>query len=408
MSIAATTHSAANTPITTAVYTTVLRTRFRGLDARDGLLIRGPAGWGEFCPFWEYDDAESLPWLRAAWEAAYVGWPTPVRNAIPGNVTVPAVGPEDAARIVRESGGCTTAKVKVAQRDRAGYLEPLDAEIERLAVVRDALDAEIGTTVSATARVRQRGRAGETNPSARATQKPRAAAGGEIGIGDDESRAPGSAGPPAATGKIRIDANGAWTVEEALRRLRELDRAAGGLEYVEQPCATVPELAAVRRASNVPVAADEAIRRAADPMAVVRADAADIIVLKVAPLGGVRACLELADQVGRPVVVSSALESSVGIAAGLALAGALPELPYACGLATVNLFARDVADRPLLPVDGRIPVRPVAPDPQRLADVAAPEDLSRRWRERLARVAALGEPGEFRDLIDALTEVGDE
>ncbi|WP_418884331.1 o-succinylbenzoate synthase [Cellulosimicrobium protaetiae] len=323
-------------PRETVVYRTRLTTRFRGIDARDGVLLRGDAGWGEFSPFWDYDDAESAAWLRAAREAADEGWPDAVRDRVPVNVTVPAVGPDRARDLVAASGGCRTAKVKVAQRGPDGSLEPLAVEVARLEAVRDAL------------------------------------------------------GPG---GRVRVDANGAWDVDEALRRLPALDRAAGGLEYVEQPCADVVGLAAVRRGqrgdSAVPVAADESIRRAADPLAVVRADAADVVVLKVQPLGGVRACLDLAEQVGLPVVVSSALESSVGIAAGVALAAALPELPYACGLATVNLFAADVVDHPLVPRDGALPVVRAVPSAAGLAAAAPDDDVDRRWRARLDRVGAL-------------------
>jgi O-succinylbenzoate synthase len=318
------------------VYRTRLTTRFRGLDVRDGVLLRGDAGWGEFSPFWDYDDAESAAWLRAAREAADDGWPAAVRDRVPVNVTVPAVGPERARELVAASGGCRTAKVKVAQRGPDGALEPLAAEVARLEAVRDAL------------------------------------------------------GPD---GRVRVDANGAWDVAEALARLPHLDRAAGGLEYLEQPCADVAGLAAVRRGQHgdtaVPVAADESVRRAEDPLAVVRADAADVVVLKVQPLGGVRACLDLAEQVGLPVVVSSALESSVGIAAGVALAAALPELPYACGLATVNLFTADVTGSPLVPVDGALPVARPGPTPEGLAATAPGPETERRWRERYERVSGL-------------------
>lgn len=306
------------------VYRVPLVTRFRGLTARDGVLLRGSAGWGEFAPFWDYDDAASAPWLRAAREAADVGWPAPVRDAIPVNVTVPAVGPE-AARAMVVASGCTTAKVKVAEPGQT-----LADDEARLEAVRDAL------------------------------------------------------GP---AGHIRVDANAAWDADSAITALRRLDRAAGGLEYAEQPCRTVEDLARVRRALDVPIAADEAIRLAADPMAVVRAEACDVVVLKVAPLGGVRAALELAERVGLPVVVSSALETSVGLAAGLALAAALPELPFACGLATARLLAADVVADPLLPVDGRIAVRRPEPDPDRLAAAAADPDTTDRWRRRLAAVA---------------------
>ena len=303
------------------VFQVPLTTRFRGLTARDGVLVRGAAGWAEFSPFWDYDDAASLPWWRCAVEAAEQGWPDPVRETVPVNVTVPAVDPQTARRIVTGSG-CTTAKVKVAEpgQDEA-------ADLDRVAVVRDAL------------------------------------------------------GPG---GRIRVDANAAWDAATAVRRIRDLDRHAGGLEYVEQPCSTVDELAAVRRQIDVPIAADESVRLAADPLRVVRAGAADVVVLKVAPLGGVRACLRLVEQIRVPVVVSSALETSVGLAAGVALAAALPELPYACGLGTARLLAADVVSDPLLPVDGVIAVRRPRVDLARLADHKPPSDLVHRWEQRVS------------------------
>jgi o-succinylbenzoate synthase len=299
-------------------YAIPLRTRFRGVDVREGLLLRGPAGWGEFSPFWDYDERAAVPWLRAAREAAQEGWPAPVRASVPVNVTVPAVGPERAAAIVG-AAGCRTAKVKVAE---PGHTEADD--LARVEAVRAAL------------------------------------------------------GP---TGRVRVDANGAWDVDDAVARIGRLARY--DLEYVEQPCGTVEELAAVRRRVGVPIAADESIRRADDPLRVARLAAADVAVLKVAPLGGVRAALRVAEQIGLPVVVSSALETSIGIAAGVALAAALPELPYACGLATVALLAADVVRDPLLPVDGAVPVRRPEPDP---ALVDAP---ARRWLDRLRQVESL-------------------
>jgi O-succinylbenzoate synthase len=181
-----------------------------------------------------------------------------------------------------------------------------------------------------------------------------------------------------------VDANGAWSVDEAVSAIGSLDKAAGGLEYVEQPCATVEELAAVRRAVDVPIAADESIRRASDPYLVRDLEAADIAVLKVQPLGGVRACLRIAEEIGMPVVVSSALETSVGIAAGLALAGALPSLPYACGLATVQLLTADVVADPLVPVGGVLPVRVASVDPHALDLLSATADRVAQWEARLA------------------------
>lgn len=313
-----------STPADLHVWSLPLRTRFRGLTVRDGVLLRGDAGWGEFSPFWDYDAAESTAWWRAAREAADEGWPAPVRTRIPVNVTVPAVDAETAHRIVRESGGCRTAKVKVAERGQS-----VADEVARLEAVRDALGAD---------------------------------------------------------GAIRVDANAAWDVDTAVTRLALLDRAAGGLEYAEQPVPGVEDLSAVRRRTHVPIAADESIRRAEDPLAVARAHAADVVVLKVQPLGGVRACLELAERIGLPVVVSSALESSVGLAAGVALAAALPELPYACGLATAQLFTADLVRNPFLPVDGALDVRRTEPDPGLLAAAAGSDELVGRWRTRVEAV----------------------
>ena len=177
---------------------------------------------------------------------------------------------------------------------------------------------------------------------------------------------------------VRVDANGAWTVDQAVAAAAAL----GPLEYLEQPCATVDELAELRRRVDVPVAADESIRKAGDPLAVVRAGAADIAVLKVAPLGGISAMLKIAAQIDVPVVVSSALDSAVGIAVGLAAAAALPNLNHACGLGTGRLFAEDVAE-PVAPVDGYLPVGPVIPDPARLQALAAPPQRRQWWIDRI-------------------------
>jgi O-succinylbenzoate synthase len=305
------------------VFSVPMRTRFRGVTVREGVLLRGAAGWGEFSPFLEYDAREARPWLDAAVESAEREYPPAVRDRIPVNVTVPAIGPEQ-ARLLVETAGCRTAKVKVAEPGQT----TADDEA-RVAAVRDAL------------------------------------------------------GPD---GLVRIDANGAWSVEDAVPALRLLDRAAGGLEYVEQPCATVEELAAVRRRVDVPVAADESIRRAADPYRVRDLEAADVAVLKVQPLGGVRACLRIAEDLGLPVVVSSALETSVGIAAGVALAAALPELPHACGLATVQLLAEDVARKPLLPERGWLPVVRPEVDPEKLAALTAGPGRQEHWAARLSAI----------------------
>lgn len=186
---------------------------------------------------------------------------------------------------------------------------------------------------------------------------------------------------------VRVDANGGWSVEQAARAAAALT-ADGPLEYLEQPCATVDELAALRRRVDVPIAADESIRKADDPLAVVRARAADVAVLKVAPLGGISAMLSIAAQINIPVVVSSAIDSAVGIAAGLAAAAALPVLRHACGLGTGGLFVEDVADV-AAPVDGALAVGPVTPDPARLRTLAAPPERRRWWIDRVTACHAL-------------------
>ena len=299
-----------------------MRTKFRGITVREGALIRGPAGWGEFSPFAEYGPAESARWLASAIESATAPWPAPVRDFVPVNVTVPAVGPERAYELVAGSG-CRTAKVKVAERGQDS-----GEDIERVAAVRDALDA---------------------------------------------------AGPG---GRIRVDANGGWSVEQAARLLRQLARY--GLEYAEQPCATLDELARLRRRVDVPIAADESIRKAEDPLKVRAAGAADIVMVKVQPLGGVRAALRVAEACGLPVVVSSAVDTSVGLAAGVALAAALPALPYACGLATMSLLAGDVTAAPLAEAGGELPVRRPSVDE---AALARWETDPEPWRQRALAAA---------------------
>jgi o-succinylbenzoate synthase len=180
---------------------------------------------------------------------------------------------------------------------------------------------------------------------------------------------------------VRVDANGAWTVAQAVEAASALT-VTGPLEYLEQPCGTIEELAELRRRVDVPIAADESIRKASDPLAVVRAGAADIAVLKVAPLGGVSAVLAIAAQINIPVVISSALDSAVGIAIGLTAAAALPKLHHACGLGTGGLFVEDVCE-PVAPVDGCLPVGSVAPDPARLQALAALPERRQWWVERV-------------------------
>ncbi len=315
-----------------------LAVAFRGVVVREALLLEGPAGWGEFSPFLEYDDVESARWLAAAIESAWDDDPPlPMRSSVPVNATVPAVGPDAVPAVLARFPGCTTAKVKVAEPGQS-----LADDAARVAAVRAAL------------------------------------------------------GP---AGRIRVDANGAWGVDDALGAVRALARY--DLEYVEQPCASVHDLRALRLALarngvDVAVAADESIRKSEDPLHVALQEAADVVVVKVAPLGGVRAALEIAavlgDDHGIPVVVSSALDTSVGIAAGVSLAAALPHLPFACGLATAGLLARDVTTEPMVAVGGRLAVRAVAADPAALAELAAPGERRTWWLDRLRRCHTLLPP----------------
>ena len=307
-----------------------MRLRFRGVEHRSGLLLHGPAGWGEFSPFPDYGPTYAARWLAAARSAALEPFPPAVRDRVPVNTTIPAVTAGEAHRLAAGSG-CTTAKVKVGEVG-----QDLADDVERVAAVRDAL------------------------------------------------------GPQ---GRIRIDANAVWDVETAVLAITRLDRAAGGLEYVEQPCRTLQELREVRRRVTVLLAADESVRTAADPLKVADLDAADIVVVKVQPLGGVRRAMEIVDAAGLPAVVSSALETSVGLAAGIALAAALPELPHACGLGTATLLATDVTDDPIVPRDGHVPVRRAAPDPALLDQCAPDPDETLELLERLQLAATVLEEG---------------
>lgn len=309
-----------------------LRVRFRGVTHREAVLLRGPAGWGEFAPFPEYPDAEAVRWLAAAVEAAWHGFPEPVRTSVRVNATVPAVPAGQVASVLARYDGCDTVKIKVAEAGQG-----LPDDLDRVAAVREA--------------------------------------------------APGA--------RLRVDANGAWSVEDALAALTAL--APYDLEYAEQPCRTVPELARLRielarSGVDVPVAADESIRRADDPLEVARQHAADVIVVKAAPLGGVRAALSTVGEVGLPAVVSSALDTSVGIAAGVALAAALPSLQHACGLGTVELLTDDVARPSLVPRGGLLPAGPDgAPQVRRdaLTRLAADPERTAWWHDRLRRCHAL-------------------
>lgn len=301
-----------------------LVTRFRGIEVREAMLLHGPEGWTEFSPFTEYGDAEAASWLRAAIDFGWSPTPAAVRDRIPVNATLPAVSTDAVESLLARYPGTRTVKVKVAEPSQT-----LADDVARVRATRAFLGPE---------------------------------------------------------GRIRVDANGGWNVDEAERAAHAL--AGLDLEYLEQPCATVEELVELRGRLHdwqLPIAADESVRKAEDPLAVARAGAADLLVIKAQPLGGIRRALELVAEAGLPVVVSSALDTSVGISMGAALAAALPELDYDCGLATVGLFESDVATEPLVSVDGTIPVRRVELDVRSLTRRAASSDRANWWRARLER-----------------------
>jgi O-succinylbenzoate synthase len=282
-----------------------MRQRFRRVDHREAVLLRGPSGWGEFSPFPGYPPEVSTRWLAAALELACGELPEPARTQIPVNVTVPALDPESAVALVLESGA-STAKVKIG--------EPGDTDvddIDRVRAVREALGPE---------------------------------------------------------GSVRVDVNAGWDLETAVSRIEKL--AEFDLQYVEQPVATLEEMKVLRSRVNVPIAADELVRQSPHPLQVIEEGAADLLILKVQPMGGVMRVLDLANRSTIPVVISSALETSVGIYGGLLAASLLPDLHYACGLGTVALIEGDPTLEPLVPIDGILAVRRPEPDPE----------LLRRWR----------------------------
>ncbi len=308
-----------------------MTTRFRGITVREALLLEGPAGWTEFSPFVEYNDAEAANWLRAALD---FGWRDPELPAgAPGrirvNATLPAVGPGEVDDVLRRFPGCRTVKVKVAEPGQS-----VADDVARVSLVREFL------------------------------------------------------GPD---GRLRVDANGGWNVDEAEHAIHAL--AEFDLEYVEQPCASVDELAQIRKRvkyMGIPIAADESVRKAEDPIAVARAKAADILIIKAQPLGGIEHALGIIAEAGLPVVVSSAIDTSVGLSMGAHLAASIPGgLSYDCGLGTAALLAADVTDAPLLPSNGAIDVRRITPSPELLERYAATPERTEWWLGRLTRTHAL-------------------
>ena len=301
-----------------------LRTRFRGIMVREALILEGPNGFTEFSPFTEYPDDEAVAWLATAIDFGWAPTPPLLRDTVGVNATMPAVAPSEVAAILARYPGCRTVKIKVAERG-----QELADDVARVAATRDYL---------------------------------------------------------GAAGRIRIDANAGWNVDEAEHAVHALARY--DLEYVEQPCATVEELSELRERigyMDIPVAADESVRKAEDPLAVARAGAADLLVIKAQPLGGIAAALRIVAQAGLPAVVSSALDTSIGISMGLHLAGTLPELAYDCGLGTAALLAADVVEAPLVPLEGRLAVQRVKPSERLLALNAATPERTQWWFERLER-----------------------
>ena len=293
------------------------RTNFRGVNVREVALMQGPQGWGEFSPFLEYDDSECRPWLASAIEAATVARPVRYRDAIAVNGIIPELNEKkENEALMRTISRAKTFKVKVGKN--------LSEDVIRVARV--------------------------------------------------FSNAPKAA--------IRIDVNGLWSVEEALTHLYAYYEEIGPFQYVEQPCATVEELRELKRKIKIPlrIAADEAIRKAPDPFAVDLTDAADIVMLKVQPLGGIQRCLDIANHHGLPVVVSSALESAIGIEYGLDLAASISDLTFDCGLATGSLLASDVAAHEIN--DGKITLGQISP---KLDGLDVSPERYEWWKNRIMK-----------------------
>jgi O-succinylbenzoate synthase len=300
-----------------------MKTKFRGIEVRETALFKSTAGWGEFAPFLEYDAQESLLWLESAIEAATTRFDAPLRMEIPINATVPASDDEaEIEQILSWYPGVNTVKIKVG----TGIRE----DLVRITRVRKYL------------------------PNA----------------------------------KIRIDVNGSWSVDDAVFNIRTIvgEVAGEALEYVEQPVATLDELKELknRLVVDVKIAGDEVLRKAKDPFAISLDGAIDILMLKVAPLGGINRALQLAAHHKLPVVVSSALESVVGISHGLKLAAQLPELKYACGLATGALMAEDLGEIPI--TNGVMSVDTYEPDLERLERFKVSHERLEWWRNRLTEV----------------------
>ena len=305
-----------------------MRTTFRSLNIRETALFKGENGWGEFAPFVEYSDQESLPWLESAIEAADKPLSPALRESIPINATVPASNDEaEIEQILSWYPGVDTVKIKVG----TGIQE----DLVRIAQVRKHLPKT----------------------------------------------------------KIRIDVNGSWSVKEALFNINAIYEVTGDLlEYVEQPVTSLDELKQLKEdmSVDVKIAGDEVLRKAKDPFAISLYGAIDILMLKVSPLGGIKRAMDLASHHKLPVVISSALESAVGISYGLALAARVPNLDYACGLGTSALFNQDISDIPIL--NGAIKATSYPIDLDRVERYELKGERLEWWRNRISRVWNLRRP----------------
>jgi len=307
------------------------KTNFRSVQVREVALFEGPEGWGEFSPFLEYGAEECVPWLASAIESVNLVPPSLNRDMIEINATLPAInGRENIAQVLSWFPGCRVAKIKVG--------EDFNQDLTRIKLAQEII--------------------------------------------------PGL--------EIRLDVNGQWTTSQALQYLRDIYAQVSNIQYVEQPCATLEELRELKRSLDVPIliAGDEVIRKARDPFSLDLEAAVDIVMLKVAPLGGIKRSLALAKFYGLPVVVSSALDSAVGISRGLQLAGALPELSYACGLGTGALLEADVSD--LAIIAGEIEIVTVKPSIQALKKYGATPNRVEWWKARIKQTWLVGaERGEW-------------
>jgi O-succinylbenzoate synthase len=319
---------------TAKVVSIPLRTKFRGLTERELLVFEGSNGWSEWAAFTEYEDQEAAIWLQAAIEWAFEQVPEPVRKQVPVNAILPAVPANEVAKVLGRAGKFSTVKIKVADPKQTAA-----DDLARILEVRN-LHADV---------------------------------------------------------KLRLDANGGYTVSQALDLISELANNSIGVEFFEQPVATIAELSELRveiakRGLKLKIAADESVRRSSDPLAVELAGAADLLVLKSAPLGGIASALAVANSSQLEICASSAMQSSIGLAAELHFASCLPELNYDAGLGTGYLFGGDLTADRLIPENGVLELR--RPDINTSSlDILKAEDHRFDWwiarLERCSRILGL-------------------